>query len=645
MNTEPEFKEKSKQFDINSKVIFPTEKQTEGSMTERASKESSFREFEKEMRTEYGEEFAFTVIGFSKEKYQETTPFGVNYEKNVREFVKKFPGFAIKLKDDYEKGIGKPHKVLEKALAQNSYLTQEYKDKPIIITDLDLPEARRVYYDPDGYPNLQLDPTFYSFIKDKQDEGIYSKQEVLSLFSSTYPEKTSGYKVLLTNRDKWEQKGTKSEILAEIINEQGIETFSKTLECNGVPVETIIFKKDPTAEKMVRVYRGVVSADQTILRQMPYAARGKIEIRDSNQEQSHNYRTSVIQEVEGVEEDVARIAKSPSMSSILTYADKMRVYFKENNMSAELAHLEKSLIKFSQGVMEGYSLENMLSIEQVSGGMYTAQYLMAPYISATPNIGEAWTYGRGGVIVYDVPEAEIKNLSTSSECMISGILDEKYLSMFVFQNSRISDTSQIENALNAELTNPVYSREEINLVGERIHETRLNAEKDREPENKKVAIRILTESSAKKYSLANIDFTEFIPELEQINYQEPEIISQKYLEISNKINQKYIDFMISNSYLFEISSQRFEANLRGEGGNISTLIDRFFDRFENSKERLNERLDSYLPELKVDFAVVVQEAMKNKTSLNEEIYKQITHYCKNNQREVPKELIDIYERN
>lgn len=602
----------------------------------------SFESFLEDIRTEYGEEFVLTVIGISKDKYQEMTPFGVNYEKNIREFVRKYPSFSRKLKQDYEEGTGKAHRLIEKALAQNEYLDRAYEGKERKTTDLSLAEEKRVYYDPDGYPNLQVDPTFYKFYIEKVSSGIVKKSEILSQFSREFPEKANAYKIPLGNRERWDFKETKSERLSEIINEQGVETLASTIDCNGIKVETVVFNQPSSSERRVRVYRGVVSADQTILRQSPYGARGLIEYRDPSPESSHNYITSTIQEVPNIEEEINEMARNPSMEVILRYAEKMRKYFQENNMSKELEYLEATIIKFSEAVMEGTSLEAMLALEQVSGGMYTAQYLMAPFVSATPNLGEAWTYGRGGVIVYDIPESELKNLSTRSECMINGVVDEKYISMFIFNNPNISDAKQIENALQSSANTQLYAREEIDEVGSNIKKRREAQEEINNPENRKIAIRILIENYINKYPIANLNVEDFLSDLNNIDYSDTKAAQREFQNIEQKISQKYLEYIYEISTIFDISPNIIKKQTEYEDANLKNIVTNFFERFKNKEEFVNDILSETLPELKIDFKMVVEKSIKNKTNINIEIYSIIAEYCKSNQVSVPKRIEDIF---
>lgn len=612
--------------------------------SERAVDKESFREFKRELQTEYGEEFIFSVIGFSTEKYQETTPFGVNYEKNIRDFARKFPSFSKKLKDDYERAKGKPHRIIEKALAQNEYLEKTYKDTKKKSTDLTIPIERRVYYDPDGYPNLQIDPSFYQFVVEKQTAGVSSKQEILSLFAKEFPEKASGYKVALPNSEKWELKGSGSERLAEIITEQGIEAFSKTIDCNGAKLETIIFPTEPSKEKTVRIYRGVVTADQTILRQLPYAARGRIEFTEQNETNRQTY-ASKIQEVPGISDLVSEIAKNPSMESIGEYAQKMRQYFLEKNMSAELRHLDETLNKFALGILKGYSLENMLAIEQRSGGMYTAQYLLAPFVSATPNFEEAWNYGRGGVIVYDIPETELTGISSNSECMMNGVIDEKYIRMLVHHSSDVSivTVKDVEAQIQKNIAGEIYQKNELDEVGRRNAERRELREKENSPQNKKIAMEILLRTHAGKYPYAELNPDEFLSLLDQIDFNNPSVSIKEFNQIKAKVNEKYIAYMLQVSPIFEISTDVIKRELDREEADQDQIIKRFFERFDSKQNSMEERLSEHLPDLQIDFNSVVEEAIKYKSSINTEIYRRIKAHCDQKGINIPEYLKSYYQ--
>jgi len=311
-------------------------------------------------------------------------------------------------------------------------------------------------------------------------------------------------------------------------------------------------------------------------------------------------------------------------------------------MSKELEYLEATLIKFSEAVLEGTSLEAMLALEQVSGGMYTAQYLMAPFVSATPNLGEAWTYGRGGVIVYDIPETELKNLSTRSECMISGIVDEKYISMFIFNNPNISDSKQIENALQSSANTQLYAREEIDEVGSNIKKRREAQEEKNNPENRKIAIRVLIENYINKYPIANLKVEEFLSDLNNIDYSDTKNVQREYQNIEQKISQKYLEYIYEISLIFDISPNIIKKQTEYEDANLKNIVTNFFERFKNKEEYVNDILGETLPELKIDFKMVVEKSIKNKTNINIEIYSIIREYCKSNQVSVPKRIEDIF---
>jgi hypothetical protein len=612
-------------------------------LPEKSEKSNSekYKQFQSELKTKYGEEFVFTAMGFSQEKYQEITPFGVNYEKNIRDFVKKFPNFSEKLKNKYQESTGKSHILIEKALAQNEYLKTIYKNKPINQTDLTLPLEKRVYYDSDGYPNLKIDPHFYDFVENKKSLGISSSTEILDLFSAEFPEKSSGYKVILKNSDKWEQKATKSEKLSELINEQGIQTVPKTIEINGQKLETIVFPQQPDNEKKVRVYRGVVSADQTILRQLPYAARGKIELIDSEAENQRGLLNSVVSEVPGIEETVNEMAKNPSMDNLQKYANQMRIYFLKNNMSKELEYLDQKILTFSKEILNGTSLEALLSVEQTSGGMYTAEYLIAPYVSATPKIGEALSYGRGGVIVYDIPETELKNLSSNNECMVNGVIDSKYIKMFIYPPKTLS-APEVEEGINKNIEGNIYSLPELDSLGSKIKETREINENKNLSENLKIAATILVNQEVSKFDLISLDSKKYLAELENYNFTDYENSRNSLLIITEKINDEYFNYLSNYSSVYEIAQPLLQEITQQSGDLKSKTLESLFKRIQVKKELLQKRLAESLPEMQIDYSVIVNQAQKNGTTLNQEIYSKIKSYCDDKNISIPQILEDNY---
>lgn len=445
---------------------------------ESQDKENQLSKFKKELETEYGKEFVQNVFGVSEEGVLEITPFGVNYEVCIREFVRSNPTETQRISDAYSKSHdGRPHVLIEKALAQIEYINSaNLQDKK---TNFELSPESRVYYDRDGYPNISLDPEFYELSLSLKSAGVSSSKEIFDQFSKSYPYKSSFYKIGLQNKERWKIEG-KNVQLSEHLNEIGIETMPIVLDCDGAEVSAVIFPKKPQGpEKLIRVYRGVTSATPDIVRQLPYAARGEIEFT-----QEGNYQLSVIKEIPNIEEEVTEIANNPSMKSLLAYYHKVYDLLPEE--SKEI--LDKKMKGYAKDVIDGFSLSHSLSMEQVSGGMYSAEFLTSPFVSATPKIDEAWRYGRAGVIVYEVPESMVSNLSSRYECMLHGTIPPEYISMFVHNRSNFSlKTDILERSIDTSLGTRVYSNSELDSLGSKILERRLAQEDAIKEENLRLA--------------------------------------------------------------------------------------------------------------------------------------------------------------
>jgi hypothetical protein len=329
------------------------------------------------------------------------------------------------------------------------------------------------------------------------------------------------------------------------------------------------------------------------------------------------------------------------MSNLQKYADQMRIYFLKNNMSKELEYLDQKILTFSKEILNGTSLEALLSVEQTSGGMYTAEYLIAPYVSATPKIEEALSYGRGGVIVYDIPETELKSLSSNNECMVNGVIDSKYIKMFVYPPKTLS-APEVEEGINKNIEVNIYSLPELDSLGSKIKETREINENKNLSENLKIAATILVNQEVSKFDLISLDSKKYLAELENYNFTDYENSRNSLLIITEKINDEYFNYLSNYSSVYEIAQPLLQEITQQSGDLKSKTLESLFKRIQVKKELLQKRLAESLPEMQIDYSAIVNQAQKNGTTLNQEIYSKIKSYCDDKNISIPQILADNY---
>lgn len=130
--------------------------------------------------------------------------------------------------------------------------------------------------------------------------------------------------------------------------------------------------------------------------------------------------------------------------------------------------------------------------------------------------------------------------------------------------------------------------------------------------------------------------------LNNIDYSDTKNVQREYQNIEQKISQKYLEYIYEISLIFDISPNIIKKQTEYEDANLKNIVTNFFERFKNKEEYVNDSLGETLPELKIDFKMVVEKSIKNKTNINIEIYSIIREYCKSNQVSVPKRIEDIF---
>jgi len=202
--------------------------------------------------------------------------------------------------------------------------------------------------------------------------------------------------------------------LLEVAKEAGMEAKIIKIENGGEFPEAIIFKKEKIpSEKLVRLYRGIVCLDDSLLNQVPYTMRIENE----------SGKPTII---ENIRQESETLANNPTYENLLTYVNKVSFSLSEK----ENQRMDKDLTDIEDDLLKGYSLRKSLIFGQAKHGVSWGEGGINPYISATYNPFVAACYGkRGGVIVIDVPISKIEdfNADTLDEVNIKGSLDKEYI--------------------------------------------------------------------------------------------------------------------------------------------------------------------------------------------------------------------------
>ena len=244
--------------------------------------------------------------------------------------------------------------------------------------------------------------------------------------------------------------------LAEALFEAGIASQRLQMKDNPIFPEVIILEHlvKPT-ERLVRVYRGIGTPDNTALQQSSYALRTLDEHRN----------VTVIESVRGA---VEALAHTPTMKNVYTYIDAVVPHLQPR----ERESLFQELDEIERSVLSGLTVRRKLINLQSQRGGVVADYGLAPYVSSTFDSDLAAAYSRGGVLVMDIPLSEIDGYSAAGEVNIKVGIDPKYISAIIKLNTlerRICETdAEMERqlqltleAVNVATGGPMYTEDEL----------------------------------------------------------------------------------------------------------------------------------------------------------------------------------------
>jgi hypothetical protein len=178
--------------------------------------------------------------------------------------------------------------------------------------------------------------------------------------------------------------------------------------------KVFIFKKQPVDQTMIRVYRGLVKSDESILEQLPYALR-KIDPKSDKFDQ---------EKFEELKHAVTNLATNLSYESFLKYVEAVRPLLQ----SEEIMHLEQDLKKIEDRVILGNPISEIITQLQFLHARGSSHSAVSPFVSATTDPYEAAKFGNL-VMVLDLPVSLVSQIAgpRHGEVMLRGVIDQKYI--------------------------------------------------------------------------------------------------------------------------------------------------------------------------------------------------------------------------
>jgi len=183
-----------------------------------------------------------------------------------------------------------------------------------------------------------------------------------------------------------------------------------------------------TAEKTVRVYRGVSDTRLMERDQVPYAMRTE-------------YGGGSIGILKDVEEEVAALAENPGYATLTAY--KKKVEGKLN--PAEAQRLRDDIAEIEDAILNGENARDLLVHMQIRHGGGNATSGLTPYVSATLDPREAADYGKAGVIAMDIPLSMLSESSADgTEVRLNGVIGSEYITAIIPRNPNAAEAADSE---------------------------------------------------------------------------------------------------------------------------------------------------------------------------------------------------------
>jgi hypothetical protein len=236
--------------------------------------------------------------------------------------------------------------------------------------------------------------------------------------------------------------------------------------------KVFVFKKQPIDGTLIRVYRGLVKSDESILEQLPYALR-KIDTNSDKFDQK---------KFEELKIAVTNLAINLSYASFLKYVEAVRPLLQ----SDETVHLDQDLKKIEDRVILGNPISEIITQVQflhVRGSSHSA---VSPFVSATTDPHEAAKYGNL-VMVLDLPVSLVSQIAgpRHGEVMLRGVIEQKYITACLTKYDKpFSVGEKLNNGIDKALAvlaehddTQIYSEKEALAIRKKQHNKELSGRK------------------------------------------------------------------------------------------------------------------------------------------------------------------------
>lgn len=211
--------------------------------------------------------------------------------------------------------------------------------------------------------------------------------------------------------------------LARELNVQGISYTYQPVEETQSPTYESVFtlhhEAQPTTagEPVVRLYRGVDLVDASVLHQVPYALR----IGNPDTE------TDTAKAVAAVEAFV----QQPSMANLLDYSELIKV---DADQAAQDI-IDSRIDNIEQGILRGRLLIDVLKEEHIKSFVGRGTIDLSPFIATTTDPKNAQAFGRGVVLVLDVPRSLLAGEGENNEVLLAGPLPAECITAVAVKRS------------------------------------------------------------------------------------------------------------------------------------------------------------------------------------------------------------------
>ncbi len=209
------------------------------------------------------------------------------------------------------------------------------------------------------------------------------------------------------------EQGSIEEKVLEQFKNIGIHGEVVTIPDNSTFNEVMLFPKNLSNEKLVRLYRGLTSLDESVVNQVSPSMR--LELGDRK-----------VTTLDLLRNPVEKLTENPSYQNLIDYVESVKAHLSDREKSS----LEFDLQSIENKVLEGSSIRRVLVSNHLSypGGVPVSG--ISPYVSSTKNPLEAGRYSSqgGGIVVIDIPASKLESLGgTSSEVNIKAFLSPEYI--------------------------------------------------------------------------------------------------------------------------------------------------------------------------------------------------------------------------